>query len=414
VIRRAASLVALAALLAACGGGGGAGSTAGPPATSAATQATTAPAATATAPSATTAPGAATAASPLGVADLKVRPVEVVHGLDRPDWVGSPPGDDRLFVIEQHEGRIRVVRDGKLLAEPFLTLPGRVSTGDEQGLLGLAFDPGFAQNGRFVVDYTNADGTTRIVEFTAPGAGDRADPASGRVLLSIDQPYENHNGGDVVFGPDGNLWIGMGDGGSAGDPQNRAQNPDELLGKLLRIDVHHPSGGRPYGIPPTNPYANGGGEPEVVAIGLRNPWRFSFGADGRLWIGDVGQNQTEEVDRVQWSQVAGDNFGWRLFEGNHAYETGAAEPPRYVGPVATYDHVDGNCSITGGVEVRGVYVYADYCSGRFWAVSAEGGPAVEITQRMSRPVASPVSFGVANGEVYVASLDGTVYVLRLS
>jgi glucose/arabinose dehydrogenase len=413
VIARAAPLVALAAVLAACGGSGGAGSSTAPLATS--TAAATATAATRTAPSpSTTAPTTTAAAPPLTAAELKVAPVEVVSGLDRPDWVGAPRGDDRLFVIEQHKGRIRVIRDGKLLAQPFLALPDDVAQGDEQGLLGLAFDPGFAQNGRFVVDYTNADGNTRIVEFTAPGAGDRADPKSGRVLLSIDQPYENHNGGNVVFGPDGNLWIGMGDGGSAGDPQNRAQNPDALLGKLLRIDLRRSAGGKPYAIPPDNPYANGGGAPEAFAIGLRNAWRFAFGADGRLWIGDVGQNQTEEVDRVQWSQAAGDNFGWRLYEGNHPYEGAASEPPHYVGPVATYDHVDGNCSITGGVEVRGVYLYADYCSGRFWAVPAEGGPAVEITDRLERPITSPVSFGVAQGEVYVASLDGAVYLLRLS
>jgi glucose/arabinose dehydrogenase len=399
-------------MLAACGQSGPASTTA-PPATS--TTAPTTAATTTAVPAPTTAPAATTTtAPPLTAADLRIQPQEVVQGLDRPDWVGAPPGDDRLFVIEQHKGRIRIVRNGKLLAEPFLTLPDDVSQGDEQGLLGLAFHPGFAQNGRFVVDYTNADGNTRIVEFTAPHGGDRADPASGRVLLSIDQPYANHNGGNVVFGPDGDLWIGMGDGGSAGDPQNRAQNPDELLGKLLRIDVDHTAGGKPYAIPAGNPYAHGGGAPEVLALGLRNPWRFSFGAGGRLWIGDVGQDRTEEVDRVQWSEVAGDNFGWRLFEGGHPYEDGASEPARYVGPVATYDHVDGNCSITGGVEVRGVYLFADYCSGRFWAVPAEGGQAVDITDRMSTAVASPVSFGVAEGEVYVASLDGSVYLLRLS
>jgi glucose/arabinose dehydrogenase len=221
-------------------------------------------------------------------------------------------GSGRLFVVEQ-AGRIRIVESGAVLEPPFLDLKNLVKSGGERGLLGLAFHPDFATNRRFFVDYTREpDGATVIAEHHAgTDSANRADPL-GRVLLTVAQPFSNHNGGMLAFGPDGDLYIGLGDGGSGGDPGNRAQNPNELLGKILRIDV---DGARPYAIPPLNPFANGGGRPEIYALGLRNPWRFAFDrADGRLLAGDVGQNRVEEVDVI----ARGGNYGWPILEGRAA------------------------------------------------------------------------------------------------
>ncbi len=279
----------------------------------------------------------------------------VVAGLGAPLLVANAgDGSDRLFVVEQ-VGRIRVIEDGELRPEPFLDLSGRILAGGEQGLLGLAFHPRFASNGRFFVNYTDLQGDTVVAEFgLLSGDPDRGDPGSERLLLSFDQPFANHNGGALAFGPDGDLYVATGDGGSAGDPMGNGQNLDTLLGKLLRIDVDERTDGLEYAIPPDNPFADrDGARPEIWAYGLRNPWRFSFDLEtGDLWIGDVGQGSFEEIDHVA-STDAGLNFGWSVMEGDACFEplTGCDESGITL-PVAVYDHGLG-CSVTGGFVYRG-------------------------------------------------------------
>ena len=332
----------------------------------------------------------------------------VVDGLKQPVFV-TDAGDrsGRLFVVEQ-DGRILILKDGTLLEQPFLDLGDHVRSGGERGLLGLAFHPDFASNGRFFVDYTRQpDGATVIAELHAGAdSPDRAHPEQ-RVLLTVAQPYANHNGGMVGFGPDGYLYIGLGDGGSAGDPGNRAQDPDVLLGKILRIDVDR---GRPYAIPEDNPFAGGGGRPEIYALGLRNPWRFSFDrADRRLWVGDVGQNRIEEIDIVE----RGGNYGWRLMEGRSCYRpTSGCERSGLELPVAQYQHERGRCSITGGYVYRGAampqlvgtYLSGDYCSGEIFGLRGGENPV------LLDPGLRIASFGEdAAGEVYVVDLAGAIY-----
>jgi glucose/arabinose dehydrogenase len=336
-----------------------------------------------------------------------------------PTYVTAPPGDPRLFVVEQ-AGRIRVVRDGRTLPAPYLDITRAVGSGGERGLLSMAFAPDYAKSGRFYVDYTDTDGDTRVVEYTVSSTDpDRADAGSRRELLKVAQPFANHNGGLLLFDPSGRLLVGLGDGGSHGDPDNRAQNLGELLGKVLRIDPR-PSGGRPYGIPPDNPYAGRSGvRPEIWAYGLRNPWRFSFDLDGGgvLYLADVGQNAVEEVNAVPPAAQPGANYGWRVFEGRERYTAGSlAGPGRQVVPVHTYDHGRGRCSVTGGVvyrgsvrALRGRYLFGDYCSGELWSFAAgtRDRPAVS---RLPFGGGHPVSFGVdAAGEVYLASADGEVW-----
>ncbi len=355
-MRRLIGLAGLVLVVAACGESGEE------------TTATEAPAVVATtAPAAPGAPAAFTATE-LGT-------------FDRPVWVGSPPGDDRIFVVEQHAGRIVVVGSDT----PFLTLPEPITTGNEQGLLGLAFHPDFATNGRYFVNFTNADGNTRVVEFHS------GDAAPVKTWLEVDQPYSNHNGGHVVFGPDGRLYVGMGDGGSGGDPENRAQDSSTLLGKLVSIDVN-----------------GGDATPAIAASGLRNPWRFSFSPDGsQILIGDVGQNAWEEIDRAAFPLPADANFGWRLLEGTHEFADGGAEPEGYIPPVFEYSHDDGGCSVTGGVEIGGVYLFGDYCSSRYWVLVGDEVTDVEVD------VQSPVSFGQDGaGNLLLASGGGGVYALN--
>jgi glucose/arabinose dehydrogenase len=332
----------------------------------------------------------------------------VVDGLRQPVFVtNAGDGSGRLFVVEQ-AGRILILKDGALAERPFLDLREEVRAGGERGLLGLAFHPGFAGNGRFFVDYTREpDGATVIAELRAePGQPDRVEPP-GRVLLTVAQPFANHNGGMVAFGPDGHLYVGLGDGGSAGDPGDRAQNPEELLGKILRLDV---DGAEPYAIPADNPYAQGGGRPEIFALGLRNPWRFSFDRkDGRLLAGDVGQNRIEEIDVVR----RGGNYGWRLMEGRSCYrpESGC-ERPGLEPPIAEYQQEQGRCSVTGGYVYRGAqipglegtYVFGDYCSGEIFGLR-QGEPSVLLD-----PGLALASFGEdAAGELYVVDLGGAIY-----
>lgn len=376
--------------------------------TEAATNATSAPEPTAFVPVAT-APAQST------FANITLKVEQITGELSRPVYAThAGDGSGRLFVVEK-AGRIRIVRDGQVADDSFLDITDRVgASGSEQGLLSVAFHPRFAENGQLFVDYTDKKGDTVISRFTA--SGDSADAASETVLLQIDQPYANHNGGLVKFGPDGFLYIGMGDGGSGGDPQNNGQNPKALLGKMLRIDV---DGGSPYGIPADNPYADGAnGAPEVWAIGFRNPWRYSFDKQtGDLFIGDVGQNAIEEVDFQKAGTGAGANYGWNVTEGRGCYR-GDCDPSQFVLPVAQYTHSEGGCSVTGGYVYRGaayptlqgIYLFGDYCSGKIWGLqqNASGEWAQGELLQSGLQISS---FGEDEaGELYITSLgDNGLY-----
>jgi glucose/arabinose dehydrogenase len=344
----------------------------------------------------------------------------LVGGLDAPLFAtGAGDGSGRLFVVEQG-GRIRIVRDGRLLDAPFLDISDRVRSGGEQGLLGLAFRPGFGPDeARFYVNYTDRAGDTVIAEYRRTADPDRADPASERILLRIDQPFANHNGGMLAFGPDGRLYIGTGDGGSAGDPLDAGQRRDTLLGKLLRIDPDPGSTG-PYRVPPDNPFVGTpGARPEIWALGLRNPWRFAFDRlTGQLWIADVGQGRYEEVNRAPDGLGRGANYGWARMEGRHCYPSGeGCARPGFVLPVAEYGH-DLGCSVTGGYVYRGgaspalagVYLFGDYCSGRLWGI-ASGGPAEQVPILLAETGRTISSFGQDDaGELYLTDLaDGSVW-----
>ncbi len=332
------------------------------------------------------------------------QPVHITHASD---------GSGRLFIVEQ-SGRIRIVKNSVLLDTPFLNITGRVLCCGERGLLSVAFPPGYANKGYFYVNYTRKpDGDTVVARYRITTDPDVADPDSEETVLIVDQPYANHNGGQLAFGPDGYLYIGMGDGGSAGDPGNRAQNPGELLGKLLRIDVE--SGANPYAIPASNPYTRTTGyQGEIWALGLRNPWRFAFDRErGDLYIADVGQNRYEEVDYQPASSRGGENYGWRILEGSHCYNppSGCVPPGRYVQPVAEYDHTQG-CSVTGGMVYRGqiyprmqgIYFYGDYCSGRIWGLKR--GVTWQTVLLLDSPYALSTFGEDEAGNLYVADHAG--------
>ena len=345
-----------------------------------------------------------------------VTSVRVAAGFALPvDIANAGDGSGRLFVVEQR-GTIQILANGQTAPTPFLDIGSLVLSGGEQGLLGLAFHPQYRHNGRFFVDYTRAgDGATVIAEYRVSATNaNAADPSSERVLLTIAQPFANHNGGALRFGPDGYLYVGMGDGGSGNDPGGRAQNRSELLGKILRLDVDR---GSPYGIPATNPFADGvSGRPEIWAYGLRNPWRFAFDrATGDFYIGDVGQDAYEEIDRVPAGTGAGANFGWRVMEGFHCTSlTGpvGCNSPSLTLPIVEYSHALG-CSVTGGAVYRGAavpalaarYVYADYCSGRLWSAGRTAGGAWGVRDVMTYG-GSISTFGEdEQGELYFADLQ---------
>ena len=328
---------------------------------------------------------------------------------------GAPGQANRLYVVQQ-SGRVVIYDRGRKRAAPFLNVSGLISSGGERGLLGFAFHPQYKRNGRFFVNYTDRAGNTRVVEYRRRNAN-RANPRSARVLMRINQPASNHNGGHLAFGPDGFLYIGTGDGGGAGDPVRAGQNRASLLGKLLRIDVNGRTARRGYRIPSSNPF-RGGAAPEVYHYGLRNPWRFSFDRRrGDLWIGDVGQNAIEEISFRRAGTPGGANFGWNAFEGRQRFG-GTLRGGRHVPPVAQYSHAQG-CSITGGYvyrgnrvrSLRGRYVAADFCTGRVWSMLAGPRPRgfTEITGRLNRRLGSVTSFGEgSNGDLYVIS-GGTLY-----
>ena len=340
--------------------------------------------------------------------------VRVADGLTRPVDLVAAPGDARSFIVEQ-PGRIRVLQNGVLRPEPFLDITRLTSRGNEHGLLSVAFHPRFAANGLLFVNYTDRDGNTNVVRYRVTPDRQAADPATATRILSVVQPYSNHNGGHLLFGPDSMLYIALGDGGSGGDPHGNGQNRSTLLGKLLRIDVDH---GAPYAIPRDNPFAVRGGRPEIWAWGLRNPWRIAFDS-GWLYIADVGQNAWEEVD-VAAAADAGVDYGWNLFEASHPYHASPPPLPRDTvavrGPAIEYPHRDGCCVIGGRVyrgpvaALRGLYFYADQCSGWIETFRWHDRRAEARTRWRTGVHLEPVAFGQdARGDLYVLDLGGKVY-----
>jgi glucose/arabinose dehydrogenase len=341
------------------------------------------------------------------------------QGLTGAVYVTAPAGDaERLFVV-QRGGIVAIIRDGAALATPFLDLSGAVGTGDEQGLLSIAFDPAYASNEYVYASYTNTDGDTRIVRYTVSADPDQLDPATADTLLALAQPFPNHNGGLITFGPDGYLYVGLGDGGGGGDPDDNGQTLGTLLGSLLRLDV---DGGSPYAIPADNPFVGQtSARPEAWAHGLRNPWRFSFDrSTGDLYIADVGQNAVEEVNFQPAASPGGENYGWRIMEGSACHDpssgcnTGGLTPPVY-----EYPHAEG-CSVTGGYAYRGSaypalegrYFFADFCSGWIRSFAVLGGQAEDVQDHTSDLGTVPQisSFGEDGvGELYVVSLTGSVW-----
>jgi glucose/arabinose dehydrogenase len=343
----------------------------------------------------------------------------VTGGLDQPIGItNAGDGSGRLFVHERG-GRIMVIEaDGSLRAEPFVDLSSRVLSGGERGLLGLAFHPRFEENGRLFVHYSrDGDGATVVSELRASSDHATADPAE-RVVLTVAQPFANHNGGQLSFGPDGYLYLGLGDGGAGGDPFGNGQDPDVLLGKILRLDVDGPvADGRGYALPPDNPYgpegnAPGAGLPEIWAIGLRNPWRFSFDLRlGDLYIGDVGQSGWEEIDRQPADSTGGENYGWNVMEGRHCYQSGC-DQTGYVKPIAEYPTATG-CAVTGGYvyrgsdqpELQGVYVFSDYCSGIVYTLQVDEG-TITPKQVLESGLRVSTLGEDEEGELYLADLAG--------
>ena len=340
------------------------------------------------------------------------RPVDIAHC-----------GDSRLFIVEQ-DGVIKIVDSlGAVRPTPFLNINPRVySTGNEQGLLGLAFHPNYAQNGYFFVYYTrestvsSEDGDTRVSRFSVmPDNPNQADPNSELVLLEQDQPYTNHNGGCIKFGPDGYLYIGLGDGGSGGDPLGNGQKKNTFLAKMLRIDVNNSTVDTPYVVPPDNPFVNDAAYfPEIWSLGWRNPWRYSFDRlTGDLWVADVGQGDREEID-FEPAGTPGRNYGWRCYEGTQPYNTSGCQPQsNYTGPIFDYDNSSLGCSVTGGFVYRGskyadlygLYIYTDYCSGRFWAVRHNANETFTATLLGNYADYEYSSLGEdRDGELYVAML----------
>ncbi len=356
------------------------------------------------------------------------------NGFNRPVWIGSPPGEkERMFVVEQNTALVRIIKNGAILPTPFINLLSKVNvSGNERGLLGFAFHPNYAANGFFYVNYTKSgasSGATMVERYQVSATNpDVANPSSATTMIGpISQPASNHNGGNIVFGPDGYLYIGMGDGGGAGDTPCNAQNPGTLLGKMLRIDVDN--GGA---APPTNPFV---GNPaflnEIWAYGLRNPWRFSFdSANGDLYIGDVGQNAVEEIDWVPGTSTGGENYAWKVMEGNNcfsvagcgAFSVPACNDASFTDPIRTFNHSAGHCSVTGGhvyrgcaiPDLAGTYFYADFCSNRIWSFQLNAGHVINFMDRTAeldppgaQSITSISSFGVDEcGEIYICDLNG--------
>jgi len=349
------------------------------------------------------------------VSSITLEPI--ISGLLQPLYL-THAFDDRIFIVEQ-AGTIRILQNGELLPEPFLDIMDPVnSNSNEQGLLGLAFHPNYQENGTFFLNYTDLNGATTIARYRVSSDPNVADPASEQILLTIPQPYENHNGGMIAFGPDGYLYVGMGDGGSQGDPEGNGQNTGTLLGSILRLDVDSRDGS--YTIPADNPFVDDpNARPEVWAYGFRNPWRFSFDRlTGDLFIADVGQNTWEEVSWLPAGAPGGQNFGWNFMEGNHCYRSGC-NPADFVPAIFEYDHTKG-CSISGGYVYRGQqflslygnYFVTDFCTGTIWSVfhNPDGTWQSSVVLESHLPINS---FGEdVNGELYVVARTGQILQVR--
>ncbi|GEM46524.1 PQQ-dependent sugar dehydrogenase [Deinococcus cellulosilyticus] len=340
---------------------------------------------------------------------------KVIDGLNNPLGITSAmDGSNRLFVVQQ-VGLIRIVKNGKLVSEPFLDIRSLTRAGGEQGLLGLAFAPDYEKSGFFFVNYTDRNGNTQVVRYKVSKNPDVADAKSAQKVISVDQPYANHNGGHLAFGKDGYLYIGLGDGGSGGDPQNHGQNLNSLLGKMLRLDVS----ALPYKIPKDNPFVGKDGKDEIWAYGLRNPWRYSFDRQtGDLWIADVGQNALEEVNVQKASSKGGENYGWRLMEGTRCYNpSDNCDRGNLVKPVHEYPRSEG-VSITGGVvyrgkaiaDLKGTYLFGDFGTGKLWGLTLNGSKA---SNKLLLDTGMQISsFGEDEaGEVYITDYSGTLYKL---
>jgi glucose/arabinose dehydrogenase len=354
----------------------------------------------------------------------------VADGFSKPVYLTSPPNDDsRLFIVEQHSGQIKIIKNSTVLTNPFLDIAHLISIAFEQGLLSLAFHPDYENNGYFYVNYTNTDGDLVISRFTVSASNpDSADQSSEFILLTIAEPEPNHNGGTLLFGPnDGYLYIGVGDGGGFGDQHGsigNGQDSTTILGSILRIDV---DSGSPYSIPPDNPFVDRSGLDEIWACGLRNPWRMSFDREnGDLYIADVGQGNWEEINFQGGNGAGGDNYGWRLMEGAHCFNpSSGCDPGGLVYPLTEYSHTNG-CSITGGYvyrgcaipDLRGTYFYADWCNGRIWSFRYDGNIMTDSTERTvelapesGQSIANISSFGEdTQGELYILDhSDGEIY-----
>jgi glucose/arabinose dehydrogenase len=336
--------------------------------------------------------------------------VSITAQVDDPLYL-THAGAERLFVVEK-PGRIRIIEDGVLAAQPYLDVSDLVNdNGREQGLLGLAFDPDYTRTGRFFINYIDGDGNTRIERYQVSDDPDLADPESAELIMTFEQPYGNHNGGNLVFGPDGYLYIGVGDGGSRGDPDANGQNLGTWLGTILRIDV---SGALPYEIPPDNPFVDDpGARPEIWAYGLRNPWRFSFDTQtDDLYIADVGQGNIEEINRQAADSPGGENYGWRFYEGSQFYRDAPGDREPFVFPIYEYSHNLG-CSVTGGYVYRGddlpalqgSYFYGDYCAGVIWRLHQNDAGEWQ-NDTFLEPGFNIASFGEdVDGELYVVAIS---------
>jgi glucose/arabinose dehydrogenase len=405
--------VALPALLTGCGGGGGDPGIPSAPAT---------PSTPANGGQSPTTPGTPTPPA----APLKLALSKQSATVSNPVYIAAPTGDNRLFVVER-SGRIQVVINDQTQAAPLLDISNRISTDGERGLLSMAFDPQFPSNGFFYVFFTEPNGSIAIERLKMSATlANRADPASALRIITIAHPtHNNHNGGQVAFGPDGMLYLGTGDGGSAGDPNNNAQNLTSLLGKILRLDVRNSNTGAPYAIPSSNPFAsNNGGRAEIWAYGLRNPWRFSFDPPtGQLYIADVGQNRREEINAVA-ATAAGINYGWVIMEGNLCYSNAGCNMSGLQLPVFDYDHGDNDvngCSIIGGMVYRGTalpglegsYLYSDYCKGFLHSLVVTSGKAGTPTVWTIPDIGQVVSFGSDGaGEPYLIASSGLYRIVK--
>ncbi|HEV7837447.1 MAG TPA: PQQ-dependent sugar dehydrogenase [Gemmatimonadaceae bacterium] len=346
--------------------------------------------------------------------DVRLAVEQVASGLDQPVYLTAPANDPRLFIVEQ-PGRIRIVESGRLLQRPFLDIVSKVRFGGEQGLLSVAFHPQYRSNGFIFVNYTDKNGDTRIERYTVSTDRNVADVASAKSILSIDQRYSNHQGGLNLFGPDGMLYIGMGDGGSQGDPHGNGQNRNVLLGKLLRLNVDRAD---PYIVPSANPYTKGGGRAEIWALGLRNPWRFAFDRfSGLLYIADVGQDKYEEINVVPMS-IAGVNYGWKIMEGPSCYGSSGCNQTGLQKPAVSYTHASSACSVIGGFvyrgqkipEIKGQYFYSDYCNSWLRSFGFADGRVTDQHEWPIGRLGNIVSFGEdAQGELYICTSSGRVY-----